>query len=84
LRTAYANSNTRVLTNPYQQSIVQRPVRVVHVRPVYNVEFAPPSRSYPSIYEAPPPSYEVATADFPTIHQSSPSPPVTTTVQQSI
>jgi hypothetical protein len=75
----YANSNTRVGRNPYQQSIVRGPVRVIRVRSIYNVGAALTSQSYPSIYEAPPPSYEVATANLPTIHQS--LPPVTTTAQ---
>lgn len=86
LRAAYINSNTRVVTSPYEQQILRGQVRVVHVRSVYNVEGAPPSRAYPSIYEAPPPSYEVATATVPQIHQSSlsSSPPVIATVQQPV
>jgi hypothetical protein len=62
---AYANSNTRAITNSYQQPILRDPVQVVHVRPFYNVGAALPSQSYPSIYEAPPPSYEAATANLP-------------------
>jgi len=74
-----ANSNTRTITNSCQQPTLRGPVRVIRVRPIYNVGAALSSQSYPSIYEAPPPSYEVATANLPTIHQS--SPPVTTTAQ---
>jgi hypothetical protein len=84
LQTAYVNYNTRVATHPYQQQTRGGSVRVVRVRPIYNVEAAPPSHSYPSIYEAPPPSYEVATANLPSIHQSSLPPTVTTTGQQSV
>ncbi len=78
-RAVYANSNNRAFTNPHQQPIVRGPVQIVRVRPIHNVGAAPPSQSYPSLYEDPPPSYEVATANLPTIHQS--SPPVTTNAQ---
>jgi hypothetical protein len=62
LRPNYTNSNNRVGTSPYQQQVLRGPVRVVHVRPIYNVGAASSSHSYPAIHEEPPPSYEVATA----------------------
>ena len=83
LRATFANSNTRVNTNSYQQQVIRGPVRVVHVRPVSHVGAAPPLHSFPSIYEAPPPSYETATATLPPVYQSSSHPPMTATVEQS-
>jgi hypothetical protein len=80
MRAAYANTNNRAIVNPNQQQIRRGPIRVVHVRPVYNAGARSSSQVYPSMYEGPPPSYEVATADLPSIHQSSPSPTVTATV----
>jgi hypothetical protein len=82
-QSGYINPNTRVVTNPYQQHVVRGPVRVVHVRPVYNVGVAPATQQFPSLYEAPPPSYETATANTPSIHQSSSLPPLTANVEQS-
>ncbi|CAF3703294.1 unnamed protein product [Adineta steineri] len=84
LQANFANANTRMNTNPYQQQVIHGPVRVVHVRPVSYVGAVPTSRSFPSIYEAPPPSYEIATASLPSIHGSSSSyPPMIATVEQS-
>ena len=83
LQTAYRNANGRVVTSPYQQQVVRGPVRVVRVRPVYNVTASSAPQPYPSMYEAPPPSYEVATANLPSVHQSSSFPPVTENVEQS-
>ncbi len=71
VRTIYRDSSGRIVANPYQQHNGQGPVRVVHVRPFYNVGSSPPFYQNPGFYEEPPPSYESVTANLPTVHQSS-------------
>jgi len=83
MRAAFANSNSRVYTNSYQQQIIRTPIRVVHVRPGSRVGAAPSPHSFPSIYETAPPSYEVATATLPPVYPSSSHPPMTAAVEQS-
>ena len=62
--------NPQVPVYPYQQQVGRGRARVVQVRPVYNVSAAAPIHN---MYEAPPPSYEVATRNMPS-SQSSPAP----------
>jgi hypothetical protein len=83
LRVAFANSNTRVNTNTYQQHVIRGSVRVVRVRPSSHMGAAPSPRSFPSIYETAPPSYEAATATLPPVYQSSSYPPMTAPVEES-
>jgi hypothetical protein len=60
-RSAVYNPNAQRVAYPYQQQPIRQPSQVVHVRPVHNVG-APPTIH--STYEAPPPSYEVATRNL--------------------
>ncbi|UJR24835.1 hypothetical protein I4U23_006207 [Adineta vaga] len=82
LRAAIANPHTRFQTTPYQNNLAGTPVRVIHVRPVSCVRTAPLVQTHPSLYEAPPPPYEIATATSPSVHQLAISPPITATVEQ--
>jgi hypothetical protein len=68
--------NYQRLMHPYLQNPLHGSPRVVLVRPVYNISAASP---IPSIYEAPPPSYEIAIADLPPKYESV---PVTEIVEQ--
>ena len=82
LRNTYMNSNGQIITNPHQQSIYRGPRQNSHLRPVYHIGAVPSMHAYP-IYEAPPPSYEVATASLSVMHPTSSS-PVVTPVQESV
>jgi hypothetical protein len=73
LRSSIASANNQSVTYSMQQQSTQRPIRVVHVRPDHNVGTAP---SVHSIYEASPPSYEAAVANY----QSTSLPPMTAAV----
>ncbi|CAF3331713.1 unnamed protein product [Rotaria sp. Silwood1] len=72
----YVNSDHTTIANPYQLQDVRSPARIVLVRPINNVGAAPHSQVLPSIYEGPPPSYDVATGSL-----SSLPPPFTARVQ---
>ncbi|CAF0933947.1 unnamed protein product [Rotaria sordida] len=75
------NSNPTSITSSHQLQALRGSVRVIYMRSMNNVGVAPQSQVFPSIYEAPPPSYEVATGNLPSIHQSPPPPPVTAHVE---
>lgn len=66
-------NNERVM----QSYPIQRPVGLIHGQPVYNVNAISPM---PIIYETPPPSYEIATANLPPKYESA---PVTAMVEQT-
>jgi len=79
-RSSVITTNAQRLPHPYQQQPIRGPVRVVHVRPAYNVNAAPP---FPSLYEEPPPSYEVSVANFHSKYPSTSSSPVTANIEQT-
>jgi hypothetical protein len=79
-RSSVITTNAQILPHPYQQQPIRGPIRVVQVRPVYNVNAAPP---YPTIYEDAPPSYEVSVANFHSKYPSTSSSPVTATIEQT-
>jgi hypothetical protein len=64
-------SRLQAVTNPYQQQTAQGTIGVSHIRHVYNTGSARSYQQSSYMYEAPPPSYEAATANLPTIHRSS-------------
>ena len=66
-RNSRANSNVHRVPNPHYQQ--NRP--------------APSSQLFQNMYESPPPSYEAATANLPSVHQPPSAPPITPTIQES-
>lgn len=56
-RSPVVSINNETVAQPYQQQYIPS----AHIQPIYNVGAAPP---VPSTYEAPPPSYEAAIANF--------------------
>ncbi|CAF1257561.1 unnamed protein product [Adineta ricciae] len=83
LRATAVNTQTRLYPASYQNNAIRGPVRVVQVRHASHVRAAPPVATFPSLYEALPPSYEIAVATSPSVHQLPASPPMTATVEQS-
>ena len=80
---AFVNLNEGIITNSQRQQTIRSSARAILVQPVRNTFSVVTSQIYPSIYEAPPPSYEVATANIPSMHQSSSSPPIVCNVESS-
>jgi len=62
-------ANHQRVRNPHRQNPIQRPGRIIRVRPVHSVSPAPPTVD---LYEVPPPSYEAATNDLPPKYESAP------------
>lgn len=63
LRNSYRNSNVRSTTNPRHGDSGS----IAYLQAAYHTDTDPSVQIYPSMYEAPPPSYEVATKNLPTV-----------------